>query len=259
MRKHLLRNYTELENDTLEALARGSFSAREFRVILAALRLTNGFHLTENRVGVKYLAQVTGLDRRNVWETLERLTARQVIARDSRGVVSIHGPALWSAPDVPPRDNPECPPQGQPPSATLSPRGTTPVSPPGTTPDPYLGGQPLKKTKKTLKKTKEAAKRPRVLDLQGDRELLETLKGTFPNQDIGLALIACDDYWGDRVKAPRKALINWLQKAEQFKKEAGNGSLRRRRQGGGGYVEGRVPSSYQTPEEYWAEQDQRRG
>ena len=59
----------------------------------------------------------------------------------------------------------------------------------------------------------------RVIDLKGDIKFLATLKAKFPNQDIDLALVACDDHWGDRVKAPRKAFINWLQKAEDFRKE----------------------------------------
>lgn len=56
----------------------------------------------------------------------------------------------------------------------------------------------------------------RVKDLQGDTQFVVSLKVKFPDQDIDLALVACDDYWGDRVKAPKKALINWLQQAQRF-------------------------------------------
>lgn len=77
----------------------------------------------------------------------------------------------------------------------------------------------VKKNQSTKASSAPAGKNPRVLDLQGDTALLDALKREFPEQNIGLALIACDDYWGDRARAPKKAFINWLQKAEQFRKQ----------------------------------------
>jgi phage replication O-like protein O len=86
--------YTQLENETMEALARAPFTAREFRVVLAIIRLTNGFHLTENRVGTKYLQQLTGMPRQHIQEVIRRLINKQVLARDKRGMVAVHAPGL---------------------------------------------------------------------------------------------------------------------------------------------------------------------
>jgi len=119
MRKKLEENYTELENETIEAMARSHFTAREFRVMLAVLRLTNGFHLTENRIGINYLCQLTGMPRQHIWESLKTLQERQVLARDSKGLIAWHGPTLWKL-VTPISDNnaTQIPPEMSPPGVT---------------------------------------------------------------------------------------------------------------------------------------------
>jgi len=87
--------YTQLENETLEAMARGDLTAREMRVLFAILRLTNGYHLQDNQVSIKYLLQLTTLDRSDLYKTIKSLSAKQAIARTSRGTFACHGPALW--------------------------------------------------------------------------------------------------------------------------------------------------------------------
>ena len=94
------RPFTQLENETMEALARASFSAREFRVMLAVIRLTNGFHLTETSISLKDLIDLTGLARNHLQATIKRLSQWQVVIYKD-GVVACHGPALWLLPHSP--------------------------------------------------------------------------------------------------------------------------------------------------------------
>ncbi len=90
--------YTQLENGSLEALARAPFSSREFRVVLAILRLTNGYHLTENNISIAYLQQLTGIASNHLYETLKSLAQSQVISYVNGGTLACHGPALWTFP-----------------------------------------------------------------------------------------------------------------------------------------------------------------
>ncbi|KKM22273.1 hypothetical protein LCGC14_1627060 [marine sediment metagenome] len=62
----------------------------------------------------------------------------------------------------------------------------------------------------------------RVSSLGDDPVFLQELAVKFPQLDIHLELVACDDHWGNRVKAPKKAFINWLQRAVQFRAERSN-------------------------------------
>lgn len=94
--------YTQLENDTLEAMARARLTSREFRVMLAVLRLTNGFHLTENIVSLKYLQQLTGLPYNHLYATIKRLSQVQVITKNE-DTIACHGPALWDLPSHSPK------------------------------------------------------------------------------------------------------------------------------------------------------------
>ena len=142
------RPYTQLENDTLEALARAPFSPREFRVVLAILRLTNGYHLNENEVSIRYLQQLTGLAPNHLYATLKSLRGKQVISRDDE-MVACHGPALWSFPQIAPAS----------PSLGLESRSGTSSDSPEVglsqiVPAPDRKPDSLKKTiKKTIKKT----------------------------------------------------------------------------------------------------------
>ena len=94
--------FTQLENETMEALARAPFTAREFRVMLAVIRLTNGFHLTETKVLLPDLLLLTGLARNHLQATMKRLSQWQVVVYAGEGVIACHGPALWQLPPASP-------------------------------------------------------------------------------------------------------------------------------------------------------------
>ena len=96
--------HTQVENETLEALARSPLTGREFRVFLAILRVTNGYHLNENTVSMQYLEQLTGLARNHLYSTLKKLVGKQVISKaKKRGMVACHGPAFWQNLSVSPK------------------------------------------------------------------------------------------------------------------------------------------------------------
>ena len=71
--------YTRVPNAILDAMA--DFGHAEFRVILAIVRKTTGYHKTSDRLSVSQLAKLTGLTSRNVQVALTALLKRGVIGR----------------------------------------------------------------------------------------------------------------------------------------------------------------------------------
>ncbi len=71
--------YTRIANELLEALGRARLTEREFRIVLAVIRLTYGFNQKQARISLQQLAELTGMDKANIHRTLKRLEAAQVL------------------------------------------------------------------------------------------------------------------------------------------------------------------------------------
>ena len=209
--------HTQLENETLEALAKAPLTARQFRVVLALLRLTNGFHLTENRVGTKYLSQLTHLPRQHLRETLNSLAGYQVIARDVRGMVAVHGPALWNFDTpfgTPIGVNPLAPPSVSNQANPVTPPGDPPMTPPSVSPMTPPGDPPKENPlKKTLKENiAERSKKGRTEKAMPDprvTEVMTTLEGERGWKSPSYAAEAGAVKWILRDYTPEDLLGCW--------------------------------------------------
>jgi phage replication O-like protein O len=78
----LEHGHTRLANELLEALMRYPFSAGEYRVLLAIVRLTYGWRRRERPIAQRALAQATGVSRRQVKRILADLRQQGVLFRD---------------------------------------------------------------------------------------------------------------------------------------------------------------------------------
>ena len=74
--------HTRIANELLEAVMHYPFSAGEYRVLLAVVRLTYGWHRRERPMAQRTLAQATGLSRRQVKRILAGLRQQGVLLRD---------------------------------------------------------------------------------------------------------------------------------------------------------------------------------
>jgi phage replication O-like protein O len=75
--------FTPLVNELLEALTRYDFSKYEYKIILAVIRKTEGYHKTMATIGNSKLASMTGMERNHVGKTVRQLIIKRVLIRDT--------------------------------------------------------------------------------------------------------------------------------------------------------------------------------
>lgn len=78
-------------------------------------------------------------------------------------------------------------------------------------------------------------------------EYKEELRSRYPDLDFDLELEKFEQYWsegGRKLKRPKLALLNWMEKAREIKKKGGNAGETHR-----GSARS-LPPSYQTPEQH---------
>ncbi|MGZ8944330.1 MAG: replication protein [Methylococcaceae bacterium] len=80
--------YTAIANELLEALVLYKFSQNEYKVIMAVIRKTYGFHKKTDVIGNSQLALMTGLQRTHVARCIRTLIEKQVLVRDSSSYIN---------------------------------------------------------------------------------------------------------------------------------------------------------------------------
>jgi phage replication O-like protein O len=72
-------NFARIHNEISERLARTDLSGSEFRCLWFLLRKTYGFQRKEDHISYSQFAEGTGLDRRNVIRSLDKMAKRNII------------------------------------------------------------------------------------------------------------------------------------------------------------------------------------
>lgn len=78
-------NFARIHNEISERLARTDLSGSEFRCLWFLLRKTYGFQKKNDDISYSQFADGTGLDRRNVMRSLDKLVSRRIICRKDNG------------------------------------------------------------------------------------------------------------------------------------------------------------------------------
>lgn len=78
-------NFARIHNEISEQLARTDLSGSEFRCLWFLLRKTYGFQKKEDDISYSQFAEGTGLDRRNVIRSLDKMVKRGIIYRQENG------------------------------------------------------------------------------------------------------------------------------------------------------------------------------
>ena len=81
--------YTQVPNAILDNM--GDFKKSEFRVLLAAIRITIGYHRTKARLSLTKMQRATGLSRQSVITASEELVSRGLLIKRQDGGVTIWG------------------------------------------------------------------------------------------------------------------------------------------------------------------------
>lgn len=74
-----MKDYTQIQNEIHEKLSLAEFAGADYRVIHVILRKTNGWHKEEDWISLTQFEKLTGLSRKSVVKSLQRLINAKVL------------------------------------------------------------------------------------------------------------------------------------------------------------------------------------
>ena len=83
--------HVDIANEIAEALARINLFAYESRILWVIWRQTYGWHKKLDRISVTQFQKKTGLDRRNLARTLDRLVNRKIVVKIDNTFITTYG------------------------------------------------------------------------------------------------------------------------------------------------------------------------
>ena len=83
--------HTDIAHEVLEALMKTPLSGAEFRVLLAILRKTWGWHKKQDTLSLNQIAELTGIPRRTVIRASGGLLEKRILDREERP----RSPSTW--------------------------------------------------------------------------------------------------------------------------------------------------------------------
>jgi len=75
----LEKGYVRIPHELLNAMLATEFTGREFRIILAVIRYSMGWHKEEAHLTQKQIQQITGLSQRTISDCLRRLAIKNIL------------------------------------------------------------------------------------------------------------------------------------------------------------------------------------
>jgi len=83
MNSRFENGYTMVPHEVIEALMEIKLSPSEYRIILAVIRKTFGFHKDWDRISYSQFAVLTGLNRNQSYRSVKKLITRSILERRS--------------------------------------------------------------------------------------------------------------------------------------------------------------------------------
>lgn len=78
----LENGYTRIANELLHALIRAKLNGREWKVIMAIIRKTYGFHKKSDRISFTQITTLTGIRKQHVHFIMKSLIKKNIVARN---------------------------------------------------------------------------------------------------------------------------------------------------------------------------------
>jgi phage replication O-like protein O len=224
--------YTMVANEIMESLMRVQLPTNQWQVLLCIIRKTYGFKKKVDKIANFQICEATGLRKDVVSRSLHRLEAAGLITRNGKTVGFQKDWELWKL-------------AGQPTNISLlnSQQRLTEQSTELAEQSTKVGSSHVtQKKKETIQKKKERTPAAKSLE-----EYKEELRGRYPDLDFDLELEKFEQYWsegGRKLKRPKLALLNWMEKAREIKKKGGNTDGTHRGS------DRSLPTTYKSPEQH---------
>lgn len=85
------KGHTETSNELLEALCLFDFNGSDYKILLFTIRKTYGYHKKTDPISIGQYQKGTGLARRTVIDTLNRLVSYNALVKERNSYVSRYG------------------------------------------------------------------------------------------------------------------------------------------------------------------------
>ena len=81
----IANGYTPIANELLEALVLYKLMQAEYKVVMAVIRRTYGYHKKMDAIGNSRIALMTGLERNHVGKVVRQLIKKQILLCNCEG------------------------------------------------------------------------------------------------------------------------------------------------------------------------------
>ncbi len=224
MAKPQLENgHTQIANEILEKLARLYLSPNQWQIVMVVLRKTYGFHKKVDYIANSQIIEATGLCKAVVSRCLKMLQGANIITRNGKHIGFQKDWEKWSR---------------------LAKQSTSKVSSIANqsklNSQPELAEQSTKVSSSRVTQKKKETIQKKLYKRKGEKEVIspeiikmdfneyiEELRPQYSDLNFDYELRKFHLYWsegGRKLKRPKLALLNWMDKAREIKKEKGDQS-----------------------------------
>lgn len=226
--------HLDIANEIAEALARTYLNVTESRVLWVILRKTYGWKKKTDRISYSQFEEMTGVNRRHISDALGSLIRRKIVTRIGNDYRLEYGIQkdyeLWESLPIEATNKTKHL-QSLPIEATgaiITHRGNTPLPIEATKSLPIEAN--TKDNKDTIQKKEEEGAPAKKTIKKTAEQHFEEMRQKFPDLNIDIEKEKFTLWWeGKTIRRPGLAVLNWLVKAGEMKKEKQNGATQANR------------------------------
>lgn len=204
--------HTRIANELLEKLMAAPLSGNQFMVLLCVIRKTYGFQKKQDFLTNTQIVEATKLGKTVVSRCLKLLHAGNFIIRNGHVTGLQKDWELWK-PELARRSTKVSHLANKNSDKKLAIRST----------ELAIWSTKVSHALVTQKKKETIQKKGAISLKEKTLEIAETLRGKYPNLDFDHQMEKFMAYWfegGRQLKNPKLAIMNWMDKASEFKKPA---------------------------------------
>ncbi len=204
--------HTRIANELLDKLGKAYIKPNDWQILICLFRKTYGYQKKSDYITNSQIVEFTGLDKSVVCRGLKNLADKKLINREN-GVISIQKDwEQWQLTKQSTKREKKLTKQSTNNGKQLTEQSTG---------VDQTVNKKLTKQSNTKERKKLIQKKGNISLKEKTLEIAETLRGKYPNLDFDHQMEKFMAYWfegGRKLKNPKLAIMNWMDKASEFKK-----------------------------------------
>ena len=219
--------HTRIANELLDKMGKLYLKPNDWQILICLFRKTYGYQKKSDYITNSQIVEFTGLDKSVVCRGLKNLADKKLINRDN-GVISIQKDwEQWQLTKQSTKREKKLTKQSTGVDQTVNKKLTKQSTNNGkqlteqSTGVDQTVNKKLTKQSTTKERKKLIQKKGNISFKEKTLEIAETLRGKYPNLDFDHQMEKFMAYWfegGRQLKNPKLAIMNWMDRASEFKK-----------------------------------------